>query len=660
MLNRLKVTFASLIVAISAFGNVNDLPVTIVNGVKYYTYTVVQGEGEIAVSKKLKISIKQIERYNPSVKSGLKLGQKLLFPVEDFGIKAKTTDIKGKHKRRSIVEYTADKGESLYGISKKFGMTQEEFLALNPEADGGIKSESTYKVYSDTQPAAEPSIAKGQRHHTISHGETLFSLAKTFGCSVDDIVALNPGIDTDNYSIGQVILVPDMSDNKTMTNSENRYVVKKHDTFYSIARHFGLSIEQLQAANPGINILKEGEEIVIPDSCPEITSVETSPTLIEKNIPIDSITTQEEDIAEVTKPTLTIAVALPFMLDKKEDALKGKPKAKADFYRGFILAIDSLKTDDLPLTILAYDTGDSPETITQILADSRLKNAQFIIAPDNADALKLFADYGKENNIGVINVFSVKDSTYLASPSLFQTNIPYETMVERATSYIADKIDNDVTVVVLNDITAADKLPVVNSLRSKLRVRGLCIKEISYSKTLTNELLTSLATNGNYMFVPTTSNIKHDDGNLLSTLNNFKNDLTDSGSITLLGYPEWVTLRGKDLENMKNCNTLIYSRIYNNPDDPTVNTLENMHKLWYGFELPAGVPRQALVGFDMADFLLKAYSLNGGNFDSLSPSFDGSQGVFKFVKASSEGGWVNDAMYIINYRPSGLIEKIIL
>lgn len=97
--------------------------------------------------------------------------------------------------------------------------------------------------------------------YTIKKGDTLYLIAKTFGVSVDSILATNPGINPQNLYIGQVICVPAACSYGTVA-----YVIKRGDTLYSISRRYNSNIDKIIESNPGINPnnLMIGEVICIP------------------------------------------------------------------------------------------------------------------------------------------------------------------------------------------------------------------------------------------------------------------------------------------------------------------------------------------------------------------------------------------------------------
>jgi LysM repeat protein len=84
----------------------------------------------------------------------------------------------------------------------------------------------------------------GDVYHTVQPGENLFRIALRYGTTVEAIVAANNLSDSNAVQAGQALRIPATSPAGTST-----YVVQPSDTLYSIARRFGTTVETLAALN---------------------------------------------------------------------------------------------------------------------------------------------------------------------------------------------------------------------------------------------------------------------------------------------------------------------------------------------------------------------------------------------------------------------------
>ncbi len=648
MIKRIVNILLCLILATATLASLNQLPIRSVNGVNYYIYQVQPGEGKLAIAKKLGINIKDIDKYNPSAGDGLKAYQELLFPVPD-------NDVLKSDINNSIPEtHTAKKGDSLYGICKKYGIDEQYFITLNPQAAEGIKADQIYRLKPVRDSALLPQTKSVKKQHKISRGESLYGIAQAYGCSVEDILSINPELDPSHYNEGQIINVPSDATDVTakvasaFVNKSNAYTVKPNDTFYSIARNFGISIAQLQSANPGLNLLQEGMEIIIPDSCPEDNGISSGSS----EQFISDFSSQE--IPRIhTKEPIRIAIALPF-----NASVKPQPKHSrnyVDFFRGFMLAVDSFKIGGQPVAVYAYDTQNSADKAKLLRKDSLLVTSNVIISAGSLENCEDITKFGKENNITVLNIFSVRDTAYLSNRNAMQGNITSTDLIDLAIDFAKNNFVG-YTPVILEVNGAKDKLSIANKIAHEMEKQGSVVKRIRLSEKPVSSDFKSLNANDKYLVIPSTSKIEFTK-ELLKCLTG---ENLDNG-ITLLGYPEWITLREKTtVHQLKKLNTYIYSR-FAEPDEINRDRVDSSHKHWFGKGVSYGSPSMTLTGFDVGKYLVKILEENRGDFDidSYSTTFEGLQYPFYF-KRIENGGFVNKAAYMIHFTPEGEVENILI
>jgi len=94
-----------------------------------FSHTVVAQETKYGIATKYGLSVEELEKLNPQIVEGLKVGEIL---------KIKTT----QEKKVSIVgkgQYEVQPKETLFSLSKKLNVSQEDLLDLNPELKEGLK-----------------------------------------------------------------------------------------------------------------------------------------------------------------------------------------------------------------------------------------------------------------------------------------------------------------------------------------------------------------------------------------------------------------------------------------------------------------------------------------------------------------------------------------
>ena len=103
---------------------------------------------------------------------------------------------------QSYILHTIEKGQSLYSISSMYGVSQSDIIKLNPGSDQRIYVGHKLRI-----PRKAPN-AMQETFHTIESGETLYRLSQRYGVSVQAICKANPGLSVVNFHAGEVIRIP--------------------------------------------------------------------------------------------------------------------------------------------------------------------------------------------------------------------------------------------------------------------------------------------------------------------------------------------------------------------------------------------------------------------------------------------------------------------
>ena len=148
--------------------------------------------------------------------------------------------------------YTVKSGDTLYSIANKYGMTVDELKALNNLTSNTL-SIGQKLVISEGNAATLDT-------YMVKSGDTLYSIANKFGLTVNELKSLN-NLTSDLLSIGQVLNVS----NSSIPTPSNTYTVKSGYSLYSIAKQYGVTVDALKSANGKTsNLLSIGEVLVIP------------------------------------------------------------------------------------------------------------------------------------------------------------------------------------------------------------------------------------------------------------------------------------------------------------------------------------------------------------------------------------------------------------
>jgi len=106
-----------------------------------------------------------------------------------------------------------------------------------------------------------------QTTHVVEKGETFYSISRRYGVTVDALQKANGMNSSSILKAGQKLVIPDkVSISKSSSSSNEIYTVQQGDTFYGIAKKNAMTVDELLAMN-GLNknsILKTGQKLKVP------------------------------------------------------------------------------------------------------------------------------------------------------------------------------------------------------------------------------------------------------------------------------------------------------------------------------------------------------------------------------------------------------------
>lgn len=181
------------------------------------------------------------------------------------------------------------KGDDVYSIAKEYGTTPEAIYELNPMAKNGIQPDTFIVLPNVIAPPEKHVEGITFKKHKTKSKETLYSVAKKYKVTVDDIKEHNEFLQKEPLRKGDIIKIPlpAPKTNKIVRKIGKKnedivkeeisktkiYTIQPKDTRYGIARKFGLTIPELENMNPnlgdtfpiGTQILVAKEEAVSND-----------------------------------------------------------------------------------------------------------------------------------------------------------------------------------------------------------------------------------------------------------------------------------------------------------------------------------------------------------------------------------------------------------
>lgn len=280
--------------------------------------------------------------------------------------------------QEKLKKHTVNKGETISEIAKKYNVKPSAIYELNPDAVNGIKLKTVLLIPTNSQKSKASStttITDNQtvKNHEVLPKETLYGIAKQYNLAIEDLYKNNPNLEKEGLKIGQsikipqgdiekntvakpvvveapkgskknnqkeeVVLTPKGDEKKETLTQEIQYEVLPKESLYSISKKYGISLTDLQKANPelGTKSIKVGQKINVP------VKADANIVLVENNVK-PTLDLKTENASTEKKPVnQTPNREIPVVENKKLEAEKS------------ITVVSKATNDDLPTTTITHE-----------------------------------------------------------------------------------------------------------------------------------------------------------------------------------------------------------------------------------------------------------------------------------------------------------------
>lgn len=413
-----------------------------------------------SLSKQYNVSISTLIKKNSFLTlEGLKIGQELRFPrpKKNKDLDTKTHEVNAK--------------ETLYSISKQYNVSIEDLKDANfQDLSEGLKLGTILNIPENKK----EEINKNSKKHLINKGETLYSISKSYGISLPELLAVNKTIVVDSLLIGSELNLP--SKVVAKVNNQNsspiykqtpvRFNFEKGSDLSTVLKKYGVDRDSLESINPGLDsILNSGGELFI--------GFKKSHLLFQEY--------QSFKKPIITNKKVNALIMLPFNF-KKSDTLAGEtlfrkanglPSMVADFYMGAQAAIDSLKKIGVNLNLSVVDTEKSVKTIESKMEELKKIEPNVIIGPLYTDNVKYITH--KFPTVPVYYPIYSKKLDNFSANNLYKTIPKKDIYKKNVVSYIQENRKGQ-HLIIIGDKKYKDRLDVLKRKLIKTDDSGNAIK----------------------------------------------------------------------------------------------------------------------------------------------------------------------------------------
>jgi LysM repeat protein len=578
----------------------------------------------------------------------------------------------------SVQDLTAENPPALYGVK------EGQSLRIPVKSGNWVKAP-------ETAPSPIKKDESKYLYHALKAGETVYAISKVYGVSENEIIQSNPGIEINKLSVGSEIAVPRrnfMTEKQKFDQQEKKYIyhkVEQGETLASIAQKYGTTLRILRKENRNLRFPQVGDYVKVPaQNIPE-------PEVVEAPVVEDTVPAVREEIVKIERPagitsvkdlkgSVDIAVLLPFYLwenAKRNDidsstVVKGRKQYKVtkrpeewiypqsldfvEMYNGILLAADTLRSLGLDVTIHSYDIKRDTIGVTNLIKSGKLADMDLIIGPIYSYNLHIVADYAKNLGIPVVSpVTLINNSVIEDNPTLFMANASIEVAQKQLARQIANHNTSNL-VIVHADTLGNDpdvkrfKGFIFNELTQKMAYEDVRFREFTfYSKSLysndsINRMSHTLSENMENIVI-----IASEDPAVISETITIMHGLSRKFDIKVYGYPSLLFIDNLDPRMFFELNMLIFSPYWIDYTSPDVQSFNSRYlKKFLTMPLESSY---AWTGYDIAYYFISGIAIHGKDFvvhpEVHNPAL--LQNKFEFERKNQLDGFENQKFFKIRY-----------
>jgi LysM repeat protein len=167
----------------------------------------------------------------------------------------------------TFIIHRVEQGETVYSLSRRYGVSQEILIRDNPFIRNGLKIGDELKVMLSSTVSQEKQPQQATIH-TVQPSETLFAIARKYGVSVDQVKKWND-LENNNISVGQKIKIfpsrsSDVESIQSTATPGAIHIVNQGETLYSISKLYNISTDSIRHWNSLTgNDIRIGQELIV-------------------------------------------------------------------------------------------------------------------------------------------------------------------------------------------------------------------------------------------------------------------------------------------------------------------------------------------------------------------------------------------------------------
>ena len=538
-------------------------------------------------------------------------------------------------------EHIVKAGETLYGIASMYNTNVNALKNANSGISDNIAVGQRLII---------PTVRGTQIFHTIAAKETLFSISRKYNVEISKITNANPGLNEQNFKAGTTIIIPadNFAETKVDTapahsegiagsNCREMYKVKKKDTFFTIAKKFDLTVDELAAANPDVSAsgynIQKGDYICIPFA-------------VDKSQIINNQQAFEQAGKAAPKNTVHISLLMPFY-ENGADA-----KKSFVFYRGLLAAADSLRKSGISFDITAKDAGTSVADINKTLSDGSLDSSDLLIASADEAQLNAIADYCKNKKIRLYLPFNSEFGDVFNNPQIILAQQPKSYEQVSAIQYFISKY-GEYNIIYIDCNTQQGRNNYIDQLLPSLKLNGKTYTTVNIEAS--DDILLRAFNPAKRNAIVLSSSSKNSFKALAKRLDNIASSIS-SMDYFVFGHKEWTDFELATRNTFFKYDVTILTPQYINVFSPCYAQYLSYYKSNFKQTPSSSDQRTFFLGFDSGMYLLGLISSYGPTFNTQTIRTVPIEKPISYTRVNNWSGMINKAYRVVRFTKSHTTE----
>ncbi len=346
-------------------------------------------------------------------------------------------------------------------------------------------------------------------------------------------------------------------------------------------------------------------------------------------------------MASVSFADVNIGVFLPF----KSGGIKGQQAI--EYYRGVLMAVDSLSEDSTVFSVTAADCGATAADMQALLDEARHGVFDIIFAPSAPQQAEVVNNYSILNGTKVVMPFGGRYDDFITNPNFYALKVT-QTDYSVPAFNLLSKFFNGRQMYVVSTNGGGQICPLANFM--KKFVKGVKVLEWPDKE---RKILQAMA-DGNAVIVPSMY-----DEQTQKTLMQLAAKIP-AVKAAVIGYASWQerTVSAAGGKALGEANVYIVTQDYPRQGIPRVNSFARAYNGNFDTTLPQGTFSVAMWGFDSAYYMLKGLAHYKNDFGNQPLYTAPLQNRFRFERRSSGHGFINTSVLLLHYKADGSQEII--